>query len=316
MVETHRNKHEFMYPPIVEREGRKLAVMAFSDIDGTITNEGLPDRERIDSIGPAKEGIGLLEAKGIPVGLITARSLGEAEVYQKAIGNKGITICEDGAVILLPPHAIDKRDKKEISEQMRLIEHNGSAVILLSAADSPAIENFLAFTEEEAAKRGSQPQPSPERPTPHASFANVNMDRIGSVYADNTTEIQREVIHEYASSRNIRYFGRPQYLHLVGADAHKGTALQFINDNFQLFMPHDSEVDGILPVVFGNNENDLVLFEKAREMNGLGVLVKNIRGGYSVPEDKIDDSIIKATQPYGHGITEAIPQIIAELKLE
>lgn len=312
MVEALRNNHNADHPPIVEREGRRLAVMAFSDIDGTINNEGLPDSERLGSIGPAKHGIGLLETRGIPVGLITARSLGEAEVYQNAIGNKGITICEDGAVVLLPPHTLDEEHEHKLSERVRLMEHNGSPVVLLSSVDAPAIERFLSFTEQEAIKRGGQP---PESSTPHLSSEDTNTGRIGSVYAGDTTEIQRKVIQEHAQANNIRYFGRPQYLHLVGADAHKGTALQFINDNIKLFMPSDTGIDGILPIVFGNNENDLVLLQKAREMGGIGVLVMNVRGGYSVPEEKLDRSIMKATKPYGHGITEAIPHVLEALKL-
>ncbi|MGI8419579.1 MAG: HAD hydrolase family protein [Candidatus Levyibacteriota bacterium] len=113
----------------------------------------------------------------------------------------------------------------------------------------------------------------------------------------------------------MRVFGEAQHMHIIGKDANKRNALRFINDNIKLFLSQNMEVDGMLPIVFGNNVNDLALFRQANEMNGIGVLVKNAKDSYSIPEEEIDSYIIKAQQPFGYGIKEAIPEVVRQLHL-
>ena len=309
--------------PIVQRKGCKLAVLAFSDIDGTINDESLPENKRLGSIAPAKEGLATLETKGIPVGLITARSFGETEVYQKLLGNKGFNICEDGAVVVLPRNAVTVTNSDALSKKMRLVEHNGEYAVLLSKVDTTKIKEFLTFVINEAANQGSHQIPlatctsTPEallKDVAYESLADAkrSMDRIGSAYVRKTSEIQREIMITNADSWGMRVFGEPHHMHIIGKEANKGNALAFINDNIKLFLPDSA---GILPIVFGNNVNDLPLFKQAEEMNGIGVLVKNAHDRYSVPLGQIDPSILKAQKSFGYGIADSIPHILTTLNL-
>ncbi|MGH7203336.1 MAG: HAD hydrolase family protein [Candidatus Levyibacteriota bacterium] len=313
-------------PPIIQRNGLRLAVVAFSDIDGTINDESLPEKERLNSIAPAKEGLISLEAHGIPVGLITARSFGETQVYQKALGNKGFTICEDGAVVVLHSSTITEANKNNLSKHMKLVKHNGEFAVLLSKVDTAKIKEFLTTIINQAAQQGSQQTllstctSTPEvllKDIPYETLTDAkrSRDRIGSAYVRNTSAIQREIMHSLAPSWGMRVFGEPQHMHIIGKDAHKGNALQFINDNIKLFLSQSTEVDNMLPVVFGNNVNDVPLFKQAHDMNGIAVLVKNAKGGYSVPEKEIEPYILKAQQPFGYGIAEVIPQVLKNLQL-
>src|SRR5205807_3422437 len=63
------------------------------------------------------------------------------------------------------------------------------------------------------------------------------MDRVASAFVRNTTEEQQSAIKQYAGEWNIRVFGKPNHLQLIGKDADKGMAIRFIHDNIRLFLP-------------------------------------------------------------------------------
>ena len=147
---------------------------------------------------------------------------------------------------------------------------------------------------------------------PTTETSKLSMDRLASAYIAQASHDQIDYIRTLATSWGIRTFGIP--LHLIGKDTDKGHALQLINKRANIFFPRQEKgIDGIIPITFGNNTNDLRLAEEAKEMGGISVFVGKPEGGYSVSETEIPQSVIKIVKPYGYGMIEAIPQVFERL---
>lgn len=298
-------------PLVVEQEGRRLAVVAFSDLDGTANDETIPEKDRIFTIGPARETLQAFEQKGIVSGVNTGRSFGEAQFYMKKLGVGGPVICEDGAVVMLPS-SVDSPDAARIGG----ISHDGEWAVVLSKSTRSTVADIVQKSEKELGVSLVNTVTSSAEDIkevvghPTVEAAAFSADRLASGFIVATPE-QSEIISGIANTYDMRTFGVP--LHVIGRDAHKGHALKFINEHADVFFP-GMNVQGILPIAFGNNVNDLAFMETCREVNnGIGVLVGKPGGGYFVDEEKIPDFVIRTQAPYGHGMKEAVPQILAQL---
>ena len=135
-------ENELHEPLVVETEGRRLAVVVFTDLDGTANDETRPENERLNTIAPAKEAITALEQKGIPVGIITGRSFGEAVLYQNALESRGPIICEDGAVVVLPEGHSKQSVLRVIPDVHQIVIHEGRIVVVLSKVTRKILKNF------------------------------------------------------------------------------------------------------------------------------------------------------------------------------
>lgn len=313
-------------PLTVELEGQRFSVVAFADLDGTINDETYPESERLGTITPAKNARATLETKGIPVGIITGRSFGEAVLYQQALNSHGPIICEDGAVVVLPEGYSQRQVLGIIPKDYQLVAHEGRISIVLSAITVNEIREFLDRAQKGVMRSGlSSGTPiistlfdSPEtiqKLMGHKTNkeAKLSMDRLASAYIVQASEDELNHIKRNAGVWGIRTFGTP--LHLIGIDADKGSALQFISKYARLFFPsQDKNIDGIVPITFGNNTNDLRLAEEAQKMGGISVLVGRPGGGYFVPETDIPTTVIKTKEPHGEGMEQAIPEIFSRLR--
>lgn len=314
-------------PLIVEREGRRLAVLAFTDLDGTANDETLPERDRLASIGPAIETVLRLQARNIPVGGITGRSFGEALQYQDMLGATGFTICEDGAVIVLPQGAVEHAGRENVVAKFgedrvaRLRDHD---VLLLSSINPDVLRELLDRVPNLITTLSNSPEEIQHligHPTPEA--AALSGERLASCYVADPMREQVDQIHAEIAKAGlpIRTFGwntnndRRGPLHLIGTDANKGMAVQVVNDNIGLFLPGAERVDGILPIGFGNNVNDVKLFSQLEGMGGIGVIVGKPGGGYWINEAQIPHTIIKTKHPAAQGMLEAVPTIFQRLGL-
>lgn len=310
-------------PIIIEEREKKLAVLAFTDLDGTVNDQGVPEKERLATITPAKEAIEKLQKHGIPVGIVTARSFGETMVYQEALGTQGFTITEDGAVIILPPNI--QEDTTQLSQKNHIVSHEQQTALILSNAELPKIKDFLKHVAEQLQRKGlpqnivSTCTATPQVLKDLIHYQTIDdavraADRLASAFIRDVTEEQYEVITENADAWNLRITGKPHHAHILGKDADKGGAIQFINDNINLFLPDMKDVNGILPIVFGNDYNDLRLFEEAHKLGGIGIIVKDSKGDYRVPADEIPSYVIKTEGAYGYGMKEALSAIFEKLK--
>lgn len=310
-------------PVIIEKNGKKLAVLAFTDLDGTVNNEDVSEKDRLKTINPAREVIEALQNHGIPVGIVTARSFGETLLYKEALGTEGFTITEDGAVIILPRNI--QEDIKDLSQKKHIVSHDQQTALILSKVELPIIKDFLRYVSEQLAKNNilysltttctSTPQVLKEL----VQYQTVDdalraMDRLASAFVRNATKEQYKIISDNADSWNIRISGKPHHVHIFGKDADKGRAIQFINDNVSIFLPTSKNVDGILPIVFGNDYSDVKLFEEAHAMGGIGIIVKDSDGHYKIPDDYIASYVIKTKSAYGYGMKEALRTIFKELE--
>ena len=102
--------------------------------------------------------------------------------------------------------------------------------------------------------------------------------------------------------------------HFIGADADKGRAVRCLNDWAQKLWG----VEGVVPVAFGNHENDLALFQTLEELNGVGVIVAHPQEGrpegrYWVDRDLIPPTVIQSPAACGAGILAAIPMVLDRL---
>ena len=144
-------------------------------------------------------------------------------------------------------------------------------------------------------------------------LAQLSAERKASAYVLATSPLHRALIMECARRWRLRTYGSTP-IHLLPYETDKSTALQAINDNIALLFPQIPNLAGIVPIVFGNSKNDLVLFKKAQELGGVGVIVSKSGGKSWVPAKAIPCGIVKSNLPYGLGMREAIPEIIAFLR--
>lgn len=304
---------------IIEDHGKRLAVLAFTDLDGTVNNQEVPESERLATINPAKEAIQQLQNNGIPVGIVTARSFGETLVYKNALGADGFTITEDGAVIILPQYK--DQDIGSLSRKDRLVSHRQQSALILSKVGLSKIKEFINYIDKKLKKIGYTDDlattctSTPEVLKRLVKYETVDdakraIDRLASAFIRDTTESQYKVIKENSAAWNIRVGGRRHHLQIVGEDADKGGALKFINDNINLFFPPSMELRGIFPIVFGNDHNDLRLFEEAHKLGGTGILVQNSAGNYNVSDDDIPDYVIRAEGAGGYGMKKSIEKLL------
>lgn len=308
-------------PPLIKKGNKKFAVLAFSDIDGTVNDQRLPESERLSSINPAKEAIKKLQEYDIPVGLITARSFGETLVYKNALNTNGFMVSEDGAIVILPKLSNQAIDK--ISKKYHIISHEKENVLILSKIELPEIKNFLGLINKILKESSNKELITSCTSKPELLKELINyetledtkraIDRLASAYVRDSTDKQFELLKKHARERGMRVEGEQFHAHILGADADKGSAIQFINDHISEILP-DLEIDGILPIVFGNDYNDLRLFEEANSLGGLGIIVKDSNDTFKVSENKIPSYVIKTEGANGFGMLEAIKIILSKIK--
>lgn len=313
----------------VERNGQIYEIVAITDLDGTANDETVSESRRISTISPAKEAYRRLEEVGISVGISTARSAGEGELYAAALAISGIHIAEDGGVLVLPK---DQKDKATIglNSNFPTVNHQEWRVLLLSKVGIDKIREFFELVEREAKLL------DPERYLPMVSsvlstmedlktaaghysldLTRLSADRLASAYTF-ATDVHLRVMAEHAERFGIRHFRRnpKDPVMIFGADAHKGNALLALNSHAADF--YGPDVAGIMPIVFGNSSNDIPLFEEAIRLGGKTVLVahpdKNV--GYAVNRSLVPEGTIFTKGPYGYGVLEAIPQILNRLDIK
>ena len=297
---------------------RTLLVSAVVDLDGTSNNELEPERTRLQTVLPAKQAFSYLESIGIPVSIATARAVLEADVYAKEMDTHGGIIGEDGAALLLPEGAnIDY-----FQEQFTAISVGNRVAIALSSVTIKELGQFIRNCEN---LLGEELLPScftnPEVLSPFAGhfdpeFTRLSIARVACAYIANLSDRQAELILQQITHWDLDHVwgSRDTPIVVKGKDANKGTALQILNDYPEVLTLGNRQIDGILPIVFGNSKNDLVMFEKAHQLGGIAVVVAHPDGGYFIPEEAIPNYVIKATRPYGEGIREVIPQVISILQ--
>lgn len=314
------NRHN---PIIINKNGKRLAVLAFTDLDGTVNNQKVPEKDRLGSIIPAKEAIAKLQNYGIPVGIVTARSFGETVLYQEALGTKGFTITEDGAVIILPQNIHE--DIKNLAQKKHIVSHNKQTALILSSMELPRIKDFLKYISGQLSKNNlannlmTTCTSSPQALKALIQYQTIDdvvraKDRLASAFIREATAAQYKILSDNADSWDLRIIGTPHHAHILGKDADKGIAIQFINNNIRLFLPGIKNVDGILPIVFGNDYNDLRLLEEAHSIGGIGVMVKDSESHYQVLDQEIPDYVIKTNGAYGYGMKEAVKTILNKLE--
>lgn len=309
-------------PAIIEKKGKKLVVLAFTDLDGTVNNQAIPEKDRLSTTSPAKQAIEELQKHDIPVGIVTARSFGETKLYKDALGTEGFTITEDGAIIILPQNI--ETDAIDLTQNKHIISYEQEKVLILSKVKTPIIKDFLSHISKQLMEMNlpenliSTCTSTPQVLKETIKYQSLNdairaTDRVASAFVRDITEEQYEIITENINSWKLRIGGTPHHAHILGRDADKGTAIKFINDNISLLLQSDRNIHGILPIVFGNDYNDLRLFEEAHAMGGISVIVKDANGHYRVPEKYIPPYVIKTDNPYGYGMKEALTKIFERL---
>lgn len=316
----HQEPIPFLADPLVVEliGGRKVLVHGNSDIDGTMVDEHVSEREKIPTIAPAKTAIHELETvHHIPVGVSTSRSFGEALYFQEAASGHGVTICEDGAVISLGKILQPKHVATLTERGYTVVTKEDRSSVILSQTPIAQIERLIAETQTESGEPMFTSLTTPVEKLsellghPTLDQTRMSVDRLASVYIVNASTRQKMIMNALAPQMGLRTFGEP--VHIMGADAQKGTPLEVMNALPHVFFP-DLPIVGIMPIFFGNRENDIPSLETAIKLGGIGVLVGHPEGGHYIDTNLVPPEVIKATKPYGFGIQEAIPAILRELE--
>lgn len=316
----HQEPIPFLTNPLVVEllGGRRVLVHGNSDIDGTLINEHVPERDKIPTIAPARAAVTELESvHHIPVGVSTSRSFGEALYYQEAANGHGVTICEDGAVISLGKALRQAHIASLETRGYSVVTREGRSSVILSRTPMSNIERFLDETQKQSDESLFTSLTTPIEQLqellghPTLDQTRMSVDRLASVYIVNASQRQKEIMNALAPQMGLRTFGEP--VHIMGADAQKGTPLEVMNALPTVFFS-DLPIQGVLPIFFGNRENDIPSLATAIKMGGIGVLVGHPDGGHYIETDLVPPEVIKTTKPYGFGIQEAIPVILEQLE--
>lgn len=318
----HQEFIPFLPNPLVVEliGGRTVLVNGNSDIDGTLISERVPEKDRTGTLPPARAAIAQLElSHHIPIGVSTSRSFGEAMYYQQAAGGHGVTICEDGSVISVPRKLSPDHVKIIQDRGFSIIYREGRSSVILSRTSIELMQRLINKTEGESGVPLLSSLTAPVEKLqellghPNREQTLMSMDRLASVYIVNATLNQKRILNQLAPKFGLRTFGEP--VHLIGADAQKGTPLKVMNAMPTVFFP-DLQIQGVLPIFIGNRENDIPSLRTAIQLGGIGVLVGHPDGGHYINTTLLPPQVIKTTKPYGFGIQEAIPAILAELELK
>lgn len=312
-------------PLIIRIEGRTTGYIGFTDLDGTANSDHTPEAEKIKSTGPARRAIYELQSRGIPVGVITSRPYGEANLYgsQQVLNVQGPIICEDGSVIINPSIEVDL----ELRPMDGVLLRKGRSLVL-SEVSVDDIGNFLLDVEKEAMRKdpnGSSELVSSFTSTArrlqeiagHATLelAELSRQRLASAYVLAATQTQRELILSGVQERRMRANVRVNHpIELFGASANKGRALRTVLENPDVFFPYMELVDEFRPIAFGNAYNDLPLFEEVLKRSGMAILVSDEMGQYAVKDEDLDLRIIKSG-PYGYGMLASLSRIFSALQV-
>lgn len=324
----------------------ELRVLGFTDIDGTAQNEELPERERIGSITPAVDCIARCQAKGVEVGIVTGRSFGETLRYASALGCRGPLICEDGAVLVLPEAAIATRERWPSGLEKALSRHDDRWVLRLSSITPQVLNAIVADTNARLVKAGLEPflsslelMPCLEHATisdrvdaaKRTGFCQEAMHTIGYERVEDLLDAahrlstcfllssdygtydqskgmdeRRLMLRAVALEHGVEVFA-PRLPHLRGSDASKLAPLMLLNQHASLFFGR--ETSGILPLVWGNNDNDVKLMRNISALDGLGVVVGHpdkAKGHYVQVADVQSPDVYVAEGHSGYGMVEGL----------
>lgn len=322
-----------------EMDGKQLQVVAFTDLDGTANNEYVRESERIHTVGPAEQGFAMLNAEGIPVGIITARSYPEVEMYLRAdalnIQKQGPIICEDGATIILPhlPRAERILRKRELENAGKYVYTIGKReAIVMSQITTEVIADLLRNVGKESLELHIISSCLPEIPTEelqqaagHSTLqqAQMSRERLASAYAVGLSLRQLEILNREAAKYGIRVFTNPDdgITMLFGADSDKAKAFEFIGQHPNLFFGEHAK-DGILPIYFGNKGvNDAnIMREVIEEFGGTAVLVARQHQPeeendwiWDMTPEEVPLGVIRTKRAHGEGVQQAIMYMLREL---
>ncbi len=314
--------------PTSEELIQRTGIIWLSDIDGTANDQSLPENERLESVGPARQVVTRVQSWGIPFGLISSRTLPEVVRYQQALGCVGGAIIEDGLGIEVPEYADLQTLRAQMTQSMHLVEHDGHSLLVF---DTPgAMERIGAFlqTVEELSgqKLVSSLTQTPEdvaelqRIAGHGSLEDAKRSavRFASAYVPKPTQKQRDFLHEQSRvTPGIRIFDDPHgnVIHILSGHANKGTALAWINDHPSLFFPKGTMVDRVYCIVSGNHTNDIPLMEAAYQRGGMGIFVAGPEPDKYFLSDlnRLPPRTIITSAVAGEGLVEALPRVTNSL---
>lgn len=318
----------YFRPNTKEVKGQKRIIVGWSDLDGTANNEKVAEGERMGTIGPAREAFSRLEVMRIPVGLISARGVGEVEIYQDALDVTGPIIAEDGQVLVFPKGI--RLEQDELPQELRhftLHDHHGRQALLLSNIDVPALKVFMSDVISEALRKNIiesrdeiysslTKEPSELRKsTGHQSdeFAAAAADRLGSGFIDKIKNLKNgeaflNLLKSMAPAKGVRVVGGLESASIYGLDSNKGNALRIFDRLAKYFFPDLIGAEGTAPIGFGNGPNDITMLRAVKEMGGLPFLVGNDIPDEEIPKD-LREVIRRTTLPDGQGILESLHQV-------
>lgn len=279
-----------------------LLIVAMTDIDGTANDEHEPEHQRLATIGPAREAFSTLEKEGIVTGICTARSVGEAYHYRSALQLTGPLICENGGVLVFTDGS-----RRILGDLEKL--KNG--VKRISARIGRYIPNSLDWPGLEAAWELERSGKSPEfLGHPDRESLRLAADRLASCFLVGLDPAEKVEATAVAKELGLDSFG--ELLHLVPHGVSKGVALSMWMEHVEATTPGPPVK--VVPIVFGNGENDLPLFERAIHAGGAAVLVGDPRtaNGFQFDIIRHPPPLGTITLPgisHGYAIQQSLPRL-------
>jgi hydroxymethylpyrimidine pyrophosphatase-like HAD family hydrolase len=298
------------------------AVCVLSDYDGTISDETLPEPERLSSCGPAKEAFATLGAYGVPTGLITSRSIGEVIHLMGYLGINGPSIAEDGAVILLDLADYDHINSNLLAvqgatgTQLTLEKGERTALVRLGSVDLTQVESYFTAVRKDLTNRGLSDTLLTSLDTiedvwkqvPHATIDDAKRSalRLASAYVVHPTDVVVEILKGQAEFHGVRVHGRG-CPNIMPRNISKGDGLRVLAE----LLKQCGWANNLRPIILGNGPNDVPVLKQALELGGWSVLVaeKGNPPSYQVPTQDIPEGVMVQTKPHGFGVAAALAEI-------
>ncbi|MDT2661229.1 HAD family hydrolase [Enterococcus hulanensis] len=249
----------------------------FFDIDGTLT-----DRKTREIVPSAKRALELLQENGHFVSIATGRAHYKCRNLLDELGLENI-VCSGGMGVVIENKLVKNTplDKEEAVAVIRQAEEKGIGV-LVALDDSEKV-----YAQNDLFREQVGPRQEPTEYFIDPAFNVAEVENIYKFYLALSKE-QDHLIPEPKSFAKLRFV--PEYIMCQHDNKKQG-----ILDVLDYFDRPQKDV-----VVFGDDVNDLVMFDKAWTSIAMGNAVDELKGKADYVTDRnVDDGIYNACRKFG-----------------